>query len=357
MKITAFSKLILSSILVLAMTAAVAGCGSPEGSTSSGENTDDSSAVSVVESSDGESSAEKEPVEISIVSSDKDESKAYKPESKSEATESQPEKSEEETTEPESSIEESSEQAEKPVSKTEASAPQEKNDNKEASGNIVVMLDPGHDSGCSPRDNDELGVSEQTLNLKIGLACYERLSQYEGITPYLTRYDNGCPNADKMFDDGGNFDCIQKRAYLADNKDADIFISLHCNAATNDGFQESVSGIMVIVSNYPKYTDESTRLGNMIIDHVTNAVDLDARGVELNATDEEQGYYDDGTPKDKLHLLNYNIEYGRPAIVVEHAFMDNPHDNAILKDDEKLQLIGRADADAIAEYYGLKLRQ
>ena len=34
--------------------------------------------------------------------------------------------------------------------------------------------------------------------------------------------------------------------------------------------------------------------------------------------------------------------------------MDNPHDNAILKDDSQLQAMGVADAAGIAAYYGLK---
>ena len=94
----------------------------------------------------------------------------------------------------------------------------------------------------------------------------------------------------------------------------------------------------------------------MIIDHVTSAVDLGSMGVILSEQNEDKGYYDDGTVKDKYYLLSYNIDYGRPSVIVEHAFMDNINDNAILKDDEKLKLIGQADADAIAEYYGLKLK-
>ena len=41
-------------------------------------------------------------------------------------------------------------------------------------------------------------------------------------------------------------------------------------------------------------------------------------------------------------------------MIIEHAYMDNAHDNAILKDKEKLKAMGVADADAIADYYGLE---
>ena len=216
------------------------------------------------------------------------------------------------------------------------------------------MLDPGHDDdeSCSRRDQPQLGVNEQDLNLKIGLACYERLSEYEGITPYLTRSDGSCPNADKMF--SGEYNCIEKRAYLAEQKDADFFVSLHCNATTGE-LGAQANGISVFITNYPEYHDECEKLGNMIIDHVTGAVDLESLGL-FSEYKEEKGYYKDGTVKDKLFLLSYNVDNDRPAIVVEHAFMDNINDNAILRDDEKLRLIGQADADAIAEYYGLELK-
>ena len=43
-------------------------------------------------------------------------------------------------------------------------------------------------------------------------------------------------------------------------------------------------------------------------------------------------------------------------ITVEHAYMDNPHDNAILKDEAQLKAMGTADADAIASYYNLQIK-
>ena len=43
-------------------------------------------------------------------------------------------------------------------------------------------------------------------------------------------------------------------------------------------------------------------------------------------------------------------------MIIEHAYMNNPHDNAILKDEAQLKAMGTADADAIASYYNLQIK-
>ncbi len=351
MRFFTFYRILLSAILTICLGVSAVGCSRSQKSS----EPLDAGSVSITEQSNDDTGAESAPIEVIIDPSSKYESIADEAESKADKPESSAE-------EPEIKAEESQTSAdgtestskEQESSKIEESSKQSKKDEK-TDGNIVIMLDPGHDDDCSPRNHPQLGLNEQDIDLKIGLACYERLSQYEGITPYLTRYDGSCPNADKMFDDGGNYDCIEKRAYLAEEKNADFFVSLHCNATTGELGAEA-NGISVFITNYPEFHDKCEKLGNMIIDHVTSAVDLDSFGL-FSEYKEEKGYYKDGTVKDKLFLLSYNVDNDRPAIVVEHAFMDNTGDNAILKDDEKLKLIGQADADAIAEYYGLKLKQ
>ena len=54
----------------------------------------------------------------------------------------------------------------------------------EAADNVVVMLDPGHDS--THTGAAAYGLKEQQLNLKIGLACRTELEKYDGITVYMT---------------------------------------------------------------------------------------------------------------------------------------------------------------------------
>ncbi len=351
MKKSNISKMILSGFLTVCV-AAVAGCGSSS-ETSSQQAPDVSGTSSEVQSIAEVSKEESSDGSVPADSSDE----ASKSE-KSGISVSQDDHGQELITDTEDDPDEESSgnTSSEPESETDRASASDKSENEEnddKDGNIVIMLDPGHDDDESPRNHKKLGVNEQDLNLKIGLACYDRLSEYEGVTPYLTRTDGHCPNADKEF--SGVKDCIHKRAHMAEEKDADFFVSLHCDALDED-FGTEANGVAVYITNYPEYSSKCEKLGNIIIDHITEAVDLKSRGVFLNELDEEKGTYKDGTTKDKLYLLSYNVDYGRPALIVEHGFMDNEHDNAILRDDEKLKLIGQADADAIAEYYGLKLK-
>ena len=221
---------------------------------------------------------------------------------------------------------------------------QEKNNTE---GSIVIVLDPGHDDKeCCTNSHPDLNMYEQDLNLTIGLACRERLLQYEGVDVYMTREDGACPDLEY-----GGDECIKARTDVSSKVDADIFVSLHCNGTTGV-YGAETNGCEVYVSNYCAYTEECTKLGELIIQGLT-ALDIADGGVRVR-TKEEKGFYDDGSVKDWYYLISNNVDAGYPAIIVEHAYMDNPHDNAILQDNENLKTMGRADADAIAAFYGLE---
>ena len=214
------------------------------------------------------------------------------------------------------------------------------------SQNIVVVLDAGHDDFCR-RDHPNLGVNEQDLNLSIALACYNRLKQYNGVDVYLTRSDGTC------LDPSGNGDCIPYRTQVASDKKADLFVSLHCNGLSGV-LGESANGASVIISNSPKFNEFCTPLGNLILRNISSYLDIASNGLSVDV-DESKGVYEDGSTKDRFYLISNNIDEGRPSIIVEHAFMDNIHDNAILKDEKNLKRLGEADADAIAEFYNLTM--
>lgn len=211
---------------------------------------------------------------------------------------------------------------------------------------IVIVLDPGHDTEYCTRNHPDLGVNEQDLNLTIALACRDRLEQYKGIEVYMTREDGSCPDAEHQ----GEY-CIEKRTGYATDLDADLFVSLHNNGTTGV-YGAEANGTEVYVSNYSAYTEEGKKLGQMVLDNLSQ-LDLNPRGVFVR-TKEEKGHYDDGSVQDWYYLISYSVEGGHPGMIIEHAYMDNAHDNAILKDEEKLKAMGVADADAIASYYQLQ---
>lgn len=81
----------------------------------------------------------------------------------------------------------------------------------------VVVIDPGHggvDSGAVGRH----GAQEKTVNLDVALRVAERLRKNHDIKVILTRSDD-------------TFVPLQERAAFANANMADVFISIHSNAA------------------------------------------------------------------------------------------------------------------------------
>lgn len=103
---------------------------------------------------------------------------------------------------------------------------------------------------------------------------------------------------------------------------ADVFISIHCNSATNP----SANGTEVFVY---KLGNEATKLAQCIQDQITDALDTTDRGVRED-TD--------------LYVLNST---SMTAVLVELAFICNESDNYLLryKQDEFARAIARGVTD------------
>lgn len=213
---------------------------------------------------------------------------------------------------------------------------------------IRIVLDPGHDDICA-RNHPDLGVNEQDLNLKIALACRDELNTYEGVEVFMTREDGSCP------DNGIGSDDVTGRTAYAQSVDANLFVSIH-NNATGLGYPSEANGCEIYISVHSAFSDESRKLGESILAELTTQLDLADRGV-LTRIKPEKGYYEDGNVKDWYYLISTSVERGFPGIIIEHAFMDNPHDLELLKNDEKLKAMGVADAAGIAQYYGLEKKE
>ena len=62
---------------------------------------------------------------------------------------------------------------------------------KSKNADLVVVLDPGHDSRHSGAHRGDL--KEEQITLKIAQYCREELEQYVGVTVYMTREGEDCP--------------------------------------------------------------------------------------------------------------------------------------------------------------------
>ena len=176
---------------------------------------------------------------------------------------------------------------------------------------MKVFINPGHcpgiDSGAVNHDN---GLQEADVALAIG----------QLVEKYLT--DAGCEvqllQSDNLMWDGEG-PCV---CQTANDWPADIFVSIHCNAAGGDA-----RGTEVEI--YPG-SDASSKLGQCIQTQIVNSLGTVDRGLK-----ERQG----------LCVLKHT---DMPAVLVETAFIDNDEDCQLLA--ERQDDFARAIARGITDY-------
>ena len=211
-------------------------------------------------------------------------------------------------------------------------------------GNVVVVLDPGHDNTHAGAQAN--GLKEETLNLKIAAYCKEELEQYQGITVYMVRsLDGSCPYPGTT--SGG---CNEQRVAYAKSVGADIYVSIHNNSSSSTSAQGAE--VYYPNSNYNPWVGATGQGLAQVVENHLVALGLYNRGIKIK--DAQQDKYPDGSAADYYGVIRNSKLAGIPAIIIEHAFMTNSSDvNNYLNSDEKLKMLGVADATAIAEYYGL----
>ena len=219
-----------------------------------------------------------------------------------------------------------------------------------SNGNIVVVLDPGHDGSHGGTSGN--GVAESEVNLKIAQYCKEELQKYSGVTVYMTRDSQTCPYGGSSV---GAKTCNEGRVAFAKSVGANIYVSLHNNSASS----ESVSGVEIYYpnTNYnPSVSQTGEELASQILRQLT-ALGLKNRGTKIRTCKDTvpEYQYPDGSQADYYAVIRNCKKEGIPAIIVEHAFVTNPSDvSNYLSTDEQLKKLGVADATGIAQYYNLK---
>jgi len=58
-----------------------------------------------------------------------------------------------------------------------------------------------------------------------------------------------------------------------------------------------------------------------------------------------------GGLSDYFGIITWAAKFGFPGIIIEHAYLSNPNDLAIVDKEENLRKMGEADAEAIINYY------
>lgn len=216
-------------------------------------------------------------------------------------------------------------------------------------GNLIVVLDPGHDGVHAGASGN--GLQEAAINLKIAQYCKEELERYYGVTVYMTVTSFDCPNGGYSVSSGR---CNELRVEYAKSVGADVYVALHNNSNTNT----AAHGVEIYRPNThyrPDIHDTAKDLADDILAQLA-ALGLNNRGTFVRDCQDhtEEYMYPDGSQADYYAVIRNCKRAGIPALIVEHAFLSNASDAAnFLNSDEKLKRLGVADATGIANYYGL----
>ncbi len=193
---------------------------------------------------------------------------------------------------------------------------------------LVIVIDPGH--GGNDTGTQGGRIQERFMNLMTAQALVERLNMYEGVTVYMTRFDNDTTMS------------LTDRAKFAQTVEADFVFSIHYNACyAHDRF-----GIEVYTSRVAPYNAYGYQFGDLLMHKFENEFGIFPRGVKTRKGLRTEGDY--------YTIISANVYREIPAVIIEHCFADGTVDAKFTMTGDQLRDYGRADADAIAEFFGLK---
>ena len=189
---------------------------------------------------------------------------------------------------------------------------------------MKVVIDPGHagrniDPGAV---NGSTGLQEADVALMVSRLVENYLSNV-GYEVKLTR--TGWEQAET--------DDLSYRTTLANNWGADIFISLHCNSASNPS-----------AKGYEVWTSPGNTLGDKLAACIYRQIAVEFPD-RVGRTD-----YSDGDP-DKESRFYVLVHTDAPACLVEMAFISNDAEAALLADAEWKDRYARAIARGVTDYF------
>ena len=209
---------------------------------------------------------------------------------------------------------------------------------------VVVALDPGHVGASSGASGN--GLREEEITWKIAQYCRSELDTYEGVSSFFTVTPSESIGTGRTE--------LKTRVSRAKSGGADVLVSLHINSTGNG----SAYGAEVYYPYNGSYNNSTHAVGKALADKIIvqlEALGLYNRGTKIRVINGDDDYaYADGSDGDYYGIIRYARQENLPAIIVEHAFIDNRSDAAnFLNSPEKLRRLGVADAAGIANYFGL----
>ena len=196
---------------------------------------------------------------------------------------------------------------------------------RDADGNIVIWLDPGHGGTDPGATSDFLGEeTESSINYRLCLLLKDELTQY-GYTVKLTRDENSLPSENGQYPYSERYDAITS------DPEADLYISIHCNSYTDSSVGGSRLYYYAEASGYNPY------LAAAIAD-----------GIEDSHSEDRPRLY---PLSDTTGFASYK-KSALPSILLETLFVSNEKDAEKLLDPEWLAAEAKGIAAGIHHFIG-----
>jgi N-acetylmuramoyl-L-alanine amidase len=225
-----------------------------------------------------------------------------------------------------------------------------------------IVIDPGH-GGHDTGTVGPHGLREKDLVLDVGLRLSKLLEEKAGAEVIMTRSDD-------------TFVPLEERTALANQKDADLFVSIHANAS-RDASARGVETYYLNFTSDPHALEVAARENAASEESVHQLQDLVKKIVLTEKIKESQVFADDvqhavygrlikagggqGNRGVKRAPFVVLIGANMPSILAEISFLTNPYDERQLRKPEYRQRIAEALYQGIYQYVsalgGVKLAE
>lgn len=218
----------------------------------------------------------------------------------------------------------------------------------------LIVIDPGH-GGKDPGAVGPDGTHEKEIVLDIALRLSEMIQNELGIRTFLTRDDD-------------TFIPLRKRTEMANSMQADLFISIHCNASpsrsangtetyflslakTNEARAVAARENASLKYEMPPEAIETMGDLDFILWDLAQYEYLEESSTLAEITQEEMGKRLNITSR-RVNQAPFYVLNGAymPAILVETAFITNKHEERLLNTPAFRQNVAEAVTAAVARY-------
>jgi N-acetylmuramoyl-L-alanine amidase len=183
---------------------------------------------------------------------------------------------------------------------------------------IVVVLDAGHGGNDHGARSGEL--HEKDITLKLANYVHE-LNENKKIKIVLTRTGDAPP-------------ALHERVRIASENKADLFISLHVNAApeSKDNKKENPGGIEITIPRENPSLQKSILLGSVLKEELSSLYPVNPKLLQRQTG---------------VFVLNKNV---CPAVLVECGYITNPKDREFITSEANQKAVAKKILDAIVRY-------